>query len=265
MEHGLSPAHLDVPRLASVKNGTKGDQVEAAIRSFLASGAVGPGEKISLRYLAGALGVSVMPVRNAVARLQADGSLDVEPGRAIRVPVMTASQFHELTAVRMEVEGFAAEVAAGSRNDEDIALMSDLSTAFQLLGSRRSSRQFGAARINMEFHFAVYRASKMPTLVEIIERLWLKAGPAIFSFIHFEDAHTANNHGVVLHRQALDAVRRHDGAAARAAIAEDIRLASERLLGLNVFRDRPDEAAPRRSGREGRGRLAAGSGGGPRA
>jgi DNA-binding GntR family transcriptional regulator len=219
------------------KRGTKADQVEAAIRGYLASGEVAPGEKIPLRGLANALGVSVMPVRNAVARLQADGALDIEPGRAIRVPVMTASQFRELTAVRMEIEGYAAELAAQSRNREDLARMADLSASFQLLGVRRSSRQYGAARINMEFHFSVYRASKMPTLVDIIERLWLKAGPAIFYFIHLEHAQTQTNHGVVLHRQALEAIQRHDGPAARAAIAEDIRLASERLLDLNVFRE----------------------------
>jgi len=229
--------HQVASQIASARVGTKGDQVEVAIRGFLASGEVGPGEKISLRNLASALGVSVMPVRNAVARLQADGALEIEPGRAIRVPVMTASQFRELTAVRMELEGFAAEIAAQRRHEEDLTLMADLSASFQILGVRRSSRQYGAARINMEFHFAVYRASKMPLLVDIIERLWLKAGPAILYFIHLEHGQAPTNHGVLLHRQALEAIRRRDGVAARAAIAEDIRLASERLLSLNVFRE----------------------------
>ena len=75
------PTHQSVseiaPSLEAIrgerKATTKGDQVETTIRGFLASGEIGPGEKISLRKLAAALGVSVMPVRHAVARLQADG------------------------------------------------------------------------------------------------------------------------------------------------------------------------------------------------
>lgn len=215
---------------------TKGDQVEAAIRGFLASGEIGPGEKISLRKLATALGVSVMPVRNAVARLQSDGVLDVEPGRAVRVPRMTAAQFRELMTIRMEIEGYAAERAAISRTEQDLEVMKDLSASFQILSIGRSNRSSGAARVNMEFHFAVYRASKMPSLVDIIERLWLKAGPVVFYYIYFERFPTPTNHGVALHRQAVDAIRRQDGKAARAAIVEDIEQAGERLLAGDIFK-----------------------------
>jgi DNA-binding GntR family transcriptional regulator len=220
----------------SPRAGTKGDQVEAAIRGYLASGEIGPGEKISLRKLAGALGVSVMPVRNAVARLQSDGVLSVEPGRAVRVPIMSAAQFRELTTIRMEVEGFAAERAALSRSDEDLEVMRDLSASFQILSMGRSNRSSGAARVNMEFHFAVYRASKMPLLVDIIERLWLKAGPVVFYYIYFERFPTPTNHGVALHRQAVEAIRKRDEKTAREAIVEDIKQAADRLLEGNIFK-----------------------------
>src|SRR4249920_1315975 len=132
--------------IVAARTATKGDQVERAIRCFLASGEIGPGEKISLRKLAAALGVSVMPVRQAVARLQSDGVLEVEPNRAVRVPVMTKEQFLELLNVRMEIEGYAAERAAEARSDKDLKLIEKLEASFRILGVGTSTRSSGAAR-----------------------------------------------------------------------------------------------------------------------
>jgi DNA-binding GntR family transcriptional regulator len=217
------------------RGATKGQQVEEAIRGYLASGEIGPGEKISLRKLAAALGVSVMPVRSAVARLQADGVLAVEPGRAVRVPFMTKEQFRELLAVRMEIEGFAAERAASARDENDLAAIEKLNASFRILRAGKATRTSGAARVNMEFHFAIYRASKMPTLVEIIERLWLKAGPVVFYHIYLDRIATPSRDSVRLHQSAMEAIRGRDGAAARVAIAEDLRLAGDRLLAEEIF------------------------------
>jgi DNA-binding GntR family transcriptional regulator len=230
-------ADPETPRNArdAPRSVTKGDQVETAIRGYLASGEIGPGEKISLRKLAAALGVSVMPVRNAVARLQSDGVLEVEPGRAVRVPVMSREQFRELIRIRMEIEGFAAEQAAGARDEQDLAQIVELEAAFRILGVGQSTRTSGAARVNKEFHFAVYRAAKMPILLDIIERLWLKAGPSVFYHIYLERYSSPSRDSVRLHRRAVEAIRSRDGAEARAAIAEDIHLAGDRLLEEDIF------------------------------
>jgi DNA-binding GntR family transcriptional regulator len=176
-----------------------------------------------------------MPVRHAVARLQSDGVLEVEPSRAVRVPVMTEAQFRELLKVRMEIEGFAAEQAASARTEQDLKVIAELEAAFRILGVGKSTRSSGAARVNMEFHFAVYRASKMPTLLDIIERLWLKAGPVVFYHIYLEKFSSPSRDSVKLHNRAVEAIRRRDGASARAAIAEDIYQAGTRLLAENIF------------------------------
>ena len=217
------------------KNGTKGDQVVSALRAYIAGGEIGPGEKISLRKLAAALDVSVMPVRNAVARLQSDGVLDVEPGRAVRVRKMTADQFRELTAIRLEIEGFAAYHAALRRKRSDLKTVSELSAAFEKLAIDTSKPATEASRVNMQFHFAVYRAANMPMLLDIIERLWLKAGPVVFHYIHLERFPWPTNAGIELHKLAVEAMRDKDGEAARAAIAKDIQMASDRLLASDIF------------------------------
>ncbi len=68
------------------------------LSDLLFSGRMAPGDKLSLRQAADVLGVSIMPVREAVSRLVADKALEVTPNRAIRVPLMTAAQFRDSDA-----------------------------------------------------------------------------------------------------------------------------------------------------------------------
>lgn len=225
-----SPEPVEIP-----KGSTLGDRVNAAIRGFLIDGEIAPGEKLPLRKLADSLGVSVMPVRSAVARLQSDGVLEVAPGRSVRVPVMTNEQFRELMAIRMEIEGFAAEQAATVATEQDLRGIAELEASFQLLGHRRPFRTSAAVRANKDFHFAIYRASKMSALVDIIERLWLRAGPVLF-YLHKTSGESATRDAGMMHKRALQALFARDGKAAREAIAEDIRLAGVNLLDSNSFR-----------------------------
>ena len=84
------------------------------LADLLISGRLAPGEKLSLRAAADVLGVSIMPVREAVSRLVADKALEVTPNRAVRVPLMSAAQFRDLTKVRIAIEGHAAAQAAAA-------------------------------------------------------------------------------------------------------------------------------------------------------
>lgn len=78
----------DLSGLHAVESGTLGQRVYNELRDFLMVGGVQPGEKITLRQLTSAFGTSLMPVREAVQRLAAEGALEVLPNRAIRVPIM---------------------------------------------------------------------------------------------------------------------------------------------------------------------------------
>src|SRR4028119_603368 len=102
-------------RIGRLERVTLGERVHAELRDRLMSGELAPGQKMSLRSVAETLGVSMMPVREAVARLVSDGSLEVLPNRAVRVPPMTLSRFRELTSVRLAGEGFAPEEAGARR------------------------------------------------------------------------------------------------------------------------------------------------------
>jgi len=74
-------------------------EVHKQLRTLLIGGRMMPGEQISLRSTAEALGVSVMPVREAVQRLVAEQALELAPNRTLRVPdpaAATHARFYRL-------------------------------------------------------------------------------------------------------------------------------------------------------------------------
>ncbi|QCI67896.1 GntR family transcriptional regulator [Phreatobacter stygius] len=209
---------------------TLGDQVYGHMRELLMAGRLAPGEKLSLRATAEALGVSMMPVREAVSRLVADRALEVAPNRAVRVPILSIGQFRELSAVRIEIEGFAAERAAMAATSADLARIAAAEAAFRTLSCQPDPDLPDAVGLNKDFHFAVYAASGLPTLFEIIGGLWLKAGPVINLDLRANPERIATGGAVRFHADALAAIRAGDGAAARQAIAGDIKGASEFII-----------------------------------
>lgn len=210
---------------------TLGERVTGELRALLVSGRLAPGEKLSLRRVAEALGVSIMPVREAVSRLAADNALEVLPGRAVRVPVLTLAQFRELTRLRLVVEGFAAEEAAKVADPDRIAEIARHEQAFRDAARASMPDLAGAVAANRNLHFALYEMAAMPLLVETIERLWLKAGPILNLDMRAEARRLDRGSAVLAHAEILRAVRDRDPGAARAALEDDIRQAAAHIEG----------------------------------
>jgi DNA-binding GntR family transcriptional regulator len=214
--------------VGSLQHETLGERVTGELRALLIAGRLAPGEKLSLRRVAEALGVSMMPVREAVSRLAADKALEVLPGRAVRVPVLTLAQFRELTRIRLVVEGFAAEEATKVITDAQIAVVAQHEAAF-LAAAKDPPDPAAAVGANRDLHFALYEAAGMPSLIEMISRLWLKAGPILNLDMRHEPKRLDGGSAVVAHAQLLAALRRRDPAAARQALVEDISAAAEHI------------------------------------
>ena len=201
---------------------TLGEQVYAELRELLMAGELAPADKLSLRAVAGRLGVSMMPVRQAVSRLVADDALEVLPNRAVRVPVMTLAKFRELTRVRIAVEGFAAEEGALGRSEADLHALALHDAAFRREAQSPNPDLARAVRANKDLHFAMYRASGLPALVAITEGLWLRIGPVLNLDLKVSGERLAQGGAADQHARALAAIAARDGPSARAAIVDDI-------------------------------------------
>lgn len=217
-------------KMSRVSRVTLSDHVYRDLCELLVAGQVAPGEKFTLRGLADAIGVSPMPVRQAVSRLAAEGALEVMPNRAIRVPVMTRSGFVELRTIRCEIEGLAAELAAGQASEAEIDEIAGHQELFAA-ESRKPDPDGGIAiKANKDFHFAVYRAARMPRLLQIVESLWLQVGPVLNLDLRASGRRLHEVEAHKHHARLVEALRQRDGRAARAALVADIESAATFIL-----------------------------------
>ena len=204
--------------------------VYASMKRALMRGQYQPGQKITIRGVAAALGTSATPVREAIRRLAAEGALEHLRSGTARLPALTRERLGEVTEVRVALESLAARHAAFHLTPAEIAQLEAIQVD---LARARDARNYEAYLASNEaFHFAYYRCSRMPNLLRAIEAMWLQSGPYLSLLL-------PAMRGIDLHDAAIEAARRQDGAAAAAAITEDIRRAAERLATLIPRGDRP--------------------------
>jgi len=201
-------------------------RVYRQIREMILNGEIEPGQTITIQSVSDAFRVSAMPVREALRRLMAEQALTVVSGRSVGVPVLTRARLADLRRVRAEIEPLAGSWAAARIAEPDLQRLADLVDRMQDAAARTDGRLFVPA--NHDFHFTVYRAANSPALLGIIESLWLQIGPYFHVLRASGNWHEAN----AAHRAMLAALRERNGAAAAAALRQDIDEAAATLSDL---------------------------------
>jgi len=229
----MQPSLTPDAQIKKIVRQTLAEQVYTDLKALLQAGEIEPGQRFTLRGLAATIGTSAMPVREAINRLAAEQALEVLPNRAIRVPVMTRARFLELRTIRIELEGLAVEHAAAMRDDDDLARIDHDEQAFRQACASADGRQ--AVRTNKNLHFNIYRAARMPSLLQIIEGLWLQIGPVLNYDLASSRERMVHSQAGRHHAAMAAAIRAHDGAAARLALEADLVSASEFILARDVL------------------------------
>ena len=160
----------------------------------------------------------------------ADNALEVAPNRAVRVPIMSAARFIDLTAARIVVESHAAALAAERRDASDLERLATLDEAFRKETQKRKPDLAAAVAHNQALHFAVYETSRSPQLVDIIRSLWLKAGPVINLDLRANPERLKNTSAVHYHADLIAAIAASDPNKARDALERDIQGAADFII-----------------------------------
>ena len=113
----------DVTALAPVGRVLLRDQALARIRTAIVSGALPPGSVVKDADLAARLGLSVAPVRAALARLVDEGLVEAKPQSHTRVTPLRPRQVHDAAVVVRAMHELAAREAAGRVPADDVAAM----------------------------------------------------------------------------------------------------------------------------------------------
>jgi DNA-binding GntR family transcriptional regulator len=186
------------------------------LRRRMITGKIVPGVGLSTRGLALEMGVSQMPVRDALSRLAAEGAVAIRSKRKIEVPSMSAERFTDLLDCRLLLEPEAAVLALPQITSARLKHLREIDAALD--EAMENGDVIRYMECNFAFHFNIYRANERPTLNRLIEALWLQFGP--FMRVVYGRFGTANL--IDQHRIALDAIEAQDAEALRRAIASDI-------------------------------------------
>jgi DNA-binding GntR family transcriptional regulator len=216
---GRADGDLPVPRLF---HETLQERAYLELRKAIREGRFTSGEMLTTRGLAAMLGVSPMPVREAVRRLAQERTLEILPNRTTRVPLLSAQRFEELADVRAELEGHAAARAAERMTAPAFA---EIKNANEEMSRAIDRGDFSAVNVmNERLHFAVYRAAQSEVLLSVIEGLWQQSGPYLASLIRhlLSVSETPSNFALLHHYELLAALGKGDPIAARKAMQADI-------------------------------------------
>jgi DNA-binding GntR family transcriptional regulator len=226
------------------------ERVYQELRDALFQGRFLPGEVLTIRALAAALGTSPMPVREAIQRLVTENALTQLPNRTFQVTALTSETYDEWIRLRCEIEGYAAQRAALRATPAICRKLREINRAFgQAIEAEDASRMLQG---NQHFHFAVYEAAESETLLKIIGSLWLRFGPVLAFVQHVEGSIEMFRRGVAVHERVVAAMERHDPDEARFALALDIRAAASWFRRHHFGDDAQSEPTPKRGLRQGR-------------
>jgi len=164
------------------------------------------GEVIRQDTIAQQLGVSRVPVREALKELVGMGILAYEPRHGHRVRELSTEALAEITTFRQLLESAVARAAAERITLEEMAaLEADADSMEQLAetGDLTDLRE-----VTHRFHMTIYRASRMDFFVEQIEYAWRRMRAYRALLVSPNDDHTRMH---AEHRAMIEALRNGDG------------------------------------------------------
>ena len=143
--------------------------VSEQIRGRILDGTLKPGERLVEDRLSAELGVSRVPVREALRGLSAEGLVTLLPRRGATVVEVTPQSVAELVEVRALLEGLNARLAAQRHDPEIVAQLKDT------LARGNEAAKIGTAeelaRLNAEFHERLAEASRNAVLSDVMRGL----------------------------------------------------------------------------------------------
>lgn len=162
-------------RIGELSALTLSDQVEARLIDLIVTGQIAPGSRLIISELASEMGISAMPVRDALTRLAAGGIVNLGKNRGYTVNVVSEAEFIEITDLRRTLEPIAAVAACQNARPDNFSVIFKLAEKFE--ESLEYSEPHEGLKANENFHFSLYRLAKRPVLLQFLEKLWRMVSP----------------------------------------------------------------------------------------
>ncbi len=155
---------INLPPLADNQNSA--DEVARALRAAIVRGELAGGAHLRQEELAGQLGVSRLPVREALRQLHGEGLVALSPHRGAVVSSLAPGEVHEIYDIRVALETMALRLALRHFSpailDQAGAILDDID---------RAASVTRWCELNWEFHICLYTPANRPRLLGLIDMM----------------------------------------------------------------------------------------------
>lgn len=158
----------------------------AELRSWILTRRILPGAPIRQDAIAEALGVSRVPVREALKILEGEGHVVYKPHRGYTLVQLNVNDLIEIYRIREILEAEAIRRSVPNLGPDEFERMHDAIEEMEKASKEGNIIDLTAA--NRRFHFTMFEASGMPRLQNLILTLWDSSDP-YRSVYFFEDSH----------------------------------------------------------------------------
>ncbi len=159
--------------------------VQDRIREAILDGALLSGSRIDQAQLAEDLQVSLVPIREALKKLEAEGFVQIIPRRGAFITQTSISDMEDLYCARQILEGQAAYHAAEKLTDQDLDELAKLMPVMTEALEKHDVLTF--MECNRHFHFIIYNAAGNRYLTNMITSLWELAERYRFRYVFLRD------------------------------------------------------------------------------
>lgn len=169
------------------------------IKERIAAGEYTPGYRLVLGTIATSLEMSVVPVREAIRQLEAEGLVTFERHVGAHVSMVDDSQYrHSMQALSL-LEGAATALSARSIGSEQLAVARTINEEMVALLDDFDPRRFTS--LNRQFHAALFEHCANPRLLALVEQEWARLGQlrdSTFTFVPERASDSVAEHEQIL-------------------------------------------------------------------
>ncbi|MFJ2550736.1 GntR family transcriptional regulator [Microbacterium sp. NPDC087591] len=185
--------------MTTVSGASKSEQAYAWIRSRISGHAFGPGYRLVLGSIAEELGMSVVPVREAIRRLEAEGLVTFERNVGARVTLVDESEYAHTMQTLGIVEGAATALSAPLLDAAALDAATEVNEQMSRMLGHLDAHAF--TELNRQFHSVLFEPCPNPHLLDLVHRGWARLSgirDSTFAYVPGRAQHSVEEHSQIL-------------------------------------------------------------------
>ncbi len=206
-EENAGPPGGDEYRPNPIQTLTAQEQVYRELEGAILTGRLKPGQRLVAEELSRQMGVSRIPIREAIGKLEARYFVQKTPQKGAVVMELSESNIKEIQELRLMLEIRAARQAIGHITDNTLKKLLNYNRQYTEAWERFDADALLSA--NKLFHYTMYQESGMPILMRLIDSVWNLLSPyyhIIFRQTRIKDPRSGPEH----HERIIDGIRKKD-------------------------------------------------------